>query len=147
MFKHGHARDYNQSRLYNIWQNMKQRCYGKKHNSYLYKGINVCDAWIDSFVNFRDWALANGYENNLSIDRIDGTKDYCPENCRWTDRFGQQSNIKNNWIVKINGKEYCLSAAARQLKINRYTLRSRLVAKGLTSKDKPELAEFLEAWK
>jgi hypothetical protein len=82
------------SRLYNIWANMKGRCNGKlyKHNkSYNEKGIKVCEEW-KKWINFKNWAYANGYYeqtdeidkyDKLCIDRIDSRKDYCPENCRW----------------------------------------------------------------
>ena len=80
--------------LYNIYKDMKRRCYNPKRSNYKYyggKGIKVCDEWLNSFKTFKEWSLANGfvYDNNLSreerlsIDRIDVTKDYSPDNCRW----------------------------------------------------------------
>lgn len=82
------------TRLYNIWQGMKQRCNNPKCNRYQHygaKGIKVCESWLNNFQEFAGWAYANGYSDDppgdrahsLSIDRIDPTKDYCPENCRW----------------------------------------------------------------
>lgn len=75
-------------RLYNIWSCMKQRCTNPKHSAaayYYHKGIRVCDEWL-CFENFQNWALAHGYEEHLTIDRIDSNKDYCPSNCRWITR-------------------------------------------------------------
>ena len=74
------------NRLYNIWGCMKQRCNNPKHTAaawYHDKGIRVCDEWNTNFKSFETWALCNGYADDLSIDRIDSDKNYCPENCRW----------------------------------------------------------------
>ena len=74
------------TRLYNIWRGMKQRCYYPSHQSYKHyggRGITVCDEWLSSFINFHTWALANGYADHLTLDRIDPDGNYCPSNCRW----------------------------------------------------------------
>lgn len=73
------------TRLYRIWCAMKDRCSRKGAINYKYyggKGIRVCDEW-SSFQNFREWAIENGYSDNLTIDRIDSSADYRPDNCRW----------------------------------------------------------------
>ena len=75
----------NGTRLYHIWCGMRQRCNNPNHHAWnLYggKGVKLCDEWND-YPTFKAWALANGYADNLSIDRIDPSKGYCPENCRW----------------------------------------------------------------
>lgn len=82
--KHGEGHD-NKTRLYTIWCGMRQRCNNESHHAWgLYggKGVKLCDEWND-YTNFKDWATKNGYADNLSIDRIDPSKGYCPENCRW----------------------------------------------------------------
>lgn len=79
----------NEKRIYNIWRCMVGRCHNENWNNYFTrvyyreKGIKVCDDWRYSFENFKMWALQNGYEDNLSIDRIDSDGNYEPSNCRW----------------------------------------------------------------
>lgn len=88
--KHGESR----TRLYHTWMRMKQRCYSPKADSYKYygaKGIQVCSEWKDSFMNFKDWALNNGYADNLTIDRINSSENYEPSNCQF---ITKAENIK-----------------------------------------------------
>jgi len=101
-FKHGFD---GQDRLYRIWNNMRDRCYCKASSSYdLYgaRGINVCEEW-DDFLNFKDWALKNGYEAGLSIDRIDNNGPYAPWNCRWADAKTQALNRNNKRLIEYKG--------------------------------------------
>ena len=74
------------SRLHNIWGKMKQRCSNPNDKYYCYyggKGIRVCDEWNNSYVAFKEWAMNNGYADNLTIDRINPEDGYRPANCRW----------------------------------------------------------------
>ena len=83
--KHGASRRGIKSRIYQLWSGMVARCTQKNHIAYKYygaKGITVCREWLN-FDGFRNWALANGYANNLSIDRVDSKWRYDPSNCEW----------------------------------------------------------------
>ena len=103
------------TRLYHIWVNMIMRCKeGGAGSEYYYdKGVRVCDAWKD-FVNFYDWAIKTGYkdEGNLSIERIDVTGNYCPENCKWIERKYQPRNQRKTFWVEIDGRRVSLAEAS-----------------------------------
>ena len=81
--------------LYIRWMGMKRRVNDiKKRNSYLDKNITVCDEWKYNFLSFYDWANANGFKENLEIDRINNNGNYCPENCRWISHIENCNNKK-----------------------------------------------------
>ena len=119
------------SRLYRIHHMMMCRCYCKTIESYKHyggRGIVVCDEWKGKggFLNFYNWAISNGYSDNLSIDRIDVNGNYCPENCRWADIETQANNTRANKFIEYKGKKLSISQWSRELVINRNTLDKRL---------------------
>jgi hypothetical protein len=85
-----HKHDSSYTRLYGIYRHMKQRCYNENADQYKYygaRGIEICSEWLNDFVVFKKWAYDNGYNDNLSIDRIDKDKNYDPTNCQWITSF------------------------------------------------------------
>ena len=102
VFKHGFSR----TRIYKEWQSMLARCYRKTHTSYKKygaKGVTVCDEWKNNFMPFCNWAYANGYNDTLTLDRIDSSKGYFPDNCRWATYSEQNSHLA---MLKTNKSGY-----------------------------------------
>jgi len=117
------------SRLYRVWSNMKTRCYNKSNKNFERwgkRGIALCDEWRESFESFREWAIESGYSDNLSIDRIDNSKGYCPENCRWATPREQANNTRKTRFISYKGKTLSLHGWSRELKIPVCTLFYRL---------------------
>ena len=97
------------TRLFSIWVNMRRRCEDPKVESYKnygQRGITVCPEWKNSFITFRDWAYANGYSDDLSIDRINNDKGYSPDNCRWATVTEQTNNRRNVKQITFNGETH-----------------------------------------
>ena len=89
-------------RLYQVWQDMKQRCYNPKNKYYRRyggRGISVCEEWLKEYEPFYQWAISNGYEKGLQLDRTDNDGNYCPENCRWA--TPKQNSNNRSCIVFI----------------------------------------------
>jgi len=116
------------TRLYRIWSLMKERCYNpkrKEYNRYGARNISVCNDWHD-FKLFMEWALNNGYKDNLTIDRIDNDGNYCPENCRWISRKEQSNNRRVNRYITFNGETKTITEWANDNNLHYYILRKRI---------------------
>ena len=123
--KHGSTN----TRLFRIWASMKTRCGNKNtanYEDYGGRGIFVCDEWKDDFAAFEKWALENGYNDRLSIDRIDNDKGYFPENCRWATMKQQQNNRRSNRLVEYNGEIHTVSEWAEMKNLRYDSLLARL---------------------
>ena len=99
------------TRLYQIWQNIKSRCYNEKnqmYKAYGARGIKMCDEWYSSFDTFAKWSLSNGYQDDLTIERIDNDKGYTPENCTWISIEEQANNRRSNIKITHNGETHNL---------------------------------------
>ena len=98
---------------YIVWRQMWQRCVNPAHKSYqAYKGFTPVDRWKSFEAFYEDMG---DRPDGLTLDRIDNTKGYSPENCRWADPYTQQGNTKRNIYLEIDGEKMCLKAACRKI--------------------------------
>lgn len=124
------------TRIYDIWCDMKKRCYNPKNHKYKDyggRGIKVCDEWLNNPKTFYDWSMENGYEDHLTIDRINNDGNYCPLNCRWTTRKNQCRNRRGTRMVTINNKTIPFYDAVDKydiLCLGRDCLRQRIFTNG-----------------
>ena len=119
------------TRIYNIWSSMKQRCINPNSHAYKWygeRGISICTEWLGEhgFENFREWSLSNGYEENLTIDRIDNNGNYEPSNCRWVDMKTQENNKRGNRIIEYKGESHTITEWSEITGIKIGTISSRL---------------------
>lgn len=99
-------------KLYSVWKNMKERCYkvnSDRYYTYGARGITVCDEWKADFHIFAAWAIKNGWKANLSIERKDLEKGYCPDNCTFITMKAQARNKTSNIRVIYNGQDKCIA--------------------------------------
>lgn len=126
--KHSTKHGQSGTRLYLIWNGMRQRCENPRdttfHN-YGGRGISVCNEWLN-FNSFFMWAIANGYKDDLSIDRKDNNGNYEPGNCRWITLREQQRNKRTNRLITYDGKTMCLKDWENMLGFSRGLIANRL---------------------
>ncbi len=121
-------------RLNRIHRSMIQRCYNKKREDYERyggRGITICKEWYTpgthtGWRNFRDWALTHGYSDELTIDRIDNSKGYTPENCRWATYKTQANNRRNTRLLTYKGETKTLIKWCEELKIDYHRMEMRI---------------------
>lgn len=117
------------TRLYRIWSNLKNRVLpnSAKSKYYFDRGIGLCEEWKNSFESFKDWSINNGYNDKLTLDRINNDGNYCPDNCRWADMKTQANNRSNNIIVYADKESIPLSEICRVLNIDYKTAYGKVV--------------------
>lgn len=126
------------TRLYHIWMGMKMRCYNihnARYHRYGGRGISVCDEWKNDFDAFYDWAMSNGYADNLTIDRINNDGNYCPENCRWATAKEQCRNRSSNSNITIGNSTRTVTEWCEIFELDRAEITSRYNRNGFISID------------
>lgn len=121
------------TKLYQTRIHMLERCNNpkdKRYKNYGGRGIKVCEEWSKSFTSFRDWALANGYKEGLSIDRIDVNGNYEPSNCRWITMAEQANNTTRSVYITHNGETLTKADWVRKIGINYSTFSLRYLKYG-----------------
>lgn len=121
-------------RLYSIWIGARRRCKSDKHKDFLSygaKGISICSEWDNSYVTFKKWALNNNYNDSKTLDRIETSGDYKPENCRWASPKQQCRNKKNNIVIRYQNRIITLAELADMTGIPRGTIKDRYRRHGL----------------
>lgn len=110
---HGMSR----TRIFHEWTSMRRRCKPQSPDAKIYydRGISVCDEWESDFMSFYTWAMENGYDDTLTLDRINNDDGYYPQNCRWISNAVQQVNKRNTVFIKHNGQDYPLRSICRDL--------------------------------
>lgn len=117
-------------RLYNIWIGIKDRCLNPNNENYFRyggRGIGICQEWLKDYMTFHDWAIENGYEQGLTIDRINVDGDYNPDNCRWANWYTQANNRRNSHYLTFKGKTLTISEWARELNVRESLIRQRIL--------------------
>lgn len=132
---HGHSKN---SRIYRIWSNMKSRCYNpnaSEYSRYGGRGIRICDEWRNDFQVFYDWAMSQGYANNLSIDRKDTNGNYEPGNCQWATSRQQANNTSGNFQVLFDNKIITVAEVARKLNVSPFALYKKIKRRNISKED------------
>jgi len=119
--------------------NIKAKCYRENHQDFKYyglRGITVCRAWLEDSKTFNEWAVNNGFREDLTLDRINNNKGYSPENCRWVEMSVQSRNKRNNIMLTIFSEKKCLTdwIADPRCSVTRQAIHYR-IKKGWSMKD------------
>lgn len=116
------------TRLYRIWLQMKNRCFNinsERYADYGGRRITVCDEWRNDFTTFYNWAMSNGYSDDLTIDRINNNGNYEPSNCRWATVLDQNRNSRSCDFITYRGETHCLKEWCEILNLPYGTMCSR----------------------
>lgn len=129
--KHG----YYHHELYHTWFGMIGRCYDDRveaYSAYGKRGICVCDEWKHDYIIFYSWAIKNGYEKGLTLERKNNNGNYEPSNCKWATRREQANNRRTTHYVKLHGDSMSMADACRLLKLNYKIINQRVKRDGLS---------------
>lgn len=133
-YKHGLSKTI----IHKKWRGMKDRCYNPnniEYKCYGGRGIIVCPEWKNDFTAFYNWAMKNGYDSSLSIDRIDVNGNYEPSNCRWATRDVQHNNTRLNFKITYQGKTLTVTQWSKIVGIHRGTITDRIKKCGWSVED------------
>lgn len=117
------------TRLYQAWANIKQRCYHENNPWYKFygaRGIKMCDIWRESFEAFAEWALSNGYQDDLTIERINNDRGYEPNNCKWIGLGAQANNKRSNVKITYKNETHTLSEWCKIYGVEYYLVYNRI---------------------
>ena len=131
---HGKSKD----PLYDVWIAMRQRCSNENDSNYPNyggRGIAVCLEWDAEFTSFATWADSSGYKKGACLDRIDNSKDYTPDNCRWTNHKQNNRNKRDNHLLTFNGKTQCVADWADEIGISHHNISNRINNYGWSIED------------
>lgn len=126
------------TRIYKIYRGMISRCYknySTNYKRYGGRGITVCQEWLDDFMNFYNWAMDNGYSDDLSIDRIYPNGNYEPSNCRWATAKEQANNTRSTVFLTYNGETKSASEWAEITGIRQGTIVRRKTSYGWSDEE------------
>lgn len=128
-YRNGKKINAKNTRILRIYNHMKQRCYNSNNSGYKNyggRGITICKEWLENYYEFEKWSLENGYEDNLTIDRIDTNKGYSPKNCRWATYKQQANNERRNHVLEIDGIKHTVQEWSEIYKIKPNTIIYRI---------------------
>ena len=128
-YRNGKKINAKNTRILRIYNGMKQRCYNSNNPNYKNyggRGITICKEWLKNYYEFEKWSLENGYEDTLTIDRIDTNKGYSPKNCRWATYKQQANNERTNHILEIDGIKHTVQEWSEIYKIKPNTIIYRI---------------------
>ena len=143
--KYGGESSSQYQRLFRIYRAMIHRCYNKNDSCYNYyggRGVSVCDEWKNDYFTFKKWALDNGYNDKLTIDRLDHNGNYEPNNCKWATWTEQQNNKSNNKYLTYKGETKTLAQWCRELNLNYARTKARLNTCDISVEDAFELPKY-----
>lgn len=124
-----HTHNLSHTKIYQIWNGMKNRCYNPNlvdYKNYGARGITVCNEWRNSFETFYEWAIKNGYKEGLTIERIDNNDGYKPNNCKWITKGEQVNNRRNCCLYTYQDKTQTLAQWCKELNLNYALMHDRI---------------------